>query len=65
MSDFIATHRPLPTLTPEDRTYIQNNFYTLEELCLGRKGTPAEYPDRSEAIRDRQSYDGYATSERE
>jgi hypothetical protein len=43
MSDFIATHRPLPVLAPEDRTYIQNNFYTLEELCLGRAGTPVEY----------------------
>jgi Family of unknown function (DUF6058) len=43
MTDFIATHRPLPALTGEDRTYIQTNFYTLEELCLGRLGTPAEY----------------------
>jgi hypothetical protein len=43
MTDFIATHRPLPALTGEDRTYIQTNFFTLEELCLGRTGTPAEY----------------------
>jgi hypothetical protein len=43
MTDFIATHRPLPALTGEDRTYIQTNFYTLEELGLGRMGTPAEY----------------------
>jgi Family of unknown function (DUF6058) len=47
MTDFIATHRPLPVLTNEDRTYIADNFYTLEELCLGRTGsrtgTPAEY----------------------
>ena len=43
MTDFIATHSPLPVLANEDRTYIQDNFYTLEELCLGRTGTPAEY----------------------
>jgi hypothetical protein len=43
MTDFIATYRPLPPLTPEDRTYINNNFYTLEELCLCRNGTPKEY----------------------
>src|SRR5882762_4462908 len=43
MTDFIATHSPLPVLTDEDRTYIANNFYTLAELCLGRTGTPAEY----------------------
>src|ERR1700730_7401983 len=42
MIDFIATHSPLPVLTNEDRTYIADNFYTLEELCLGRTGTPAE-----------------------
>jgi hypothetical protein len=42
MTDFIATHSPLPVLTLEDRTYIHANFYTLEELCLGRTGTPAE-----------------------
>jgi hypothetical protein len=43
MTDFIATYSPLPVLTKEDRTYIADNFYTLEELCLGRTGTPAEY----------------------
>jgi hypothetical protein len=43
MTDFIPTHSPLPVLTDEDRTYITNNFHTLEELCLGRTGTPAEY----------------------
>ena len=43
MTDFIATHSPLPVLANEDRTYIQDNFSTLEELCLGRTGTPAEY----------------------
>jgi hypothetical protein len=42
MTDFIATHSPLPVLANEDRTYIQDNFSTLEELCLGRTGTPAE-----------------------
>jgi hypothetical protein len=43
MTDSIAKHSPLPVLTEEDRTYIADNFYTLEELCLGRTGTPAEY----------------------
>lgn len=43
MTDLIATHRPLPVLTAEDRTYIHANFYTLEELCLGRTGTAADY----------------------
>jgi hypothetical protein len=43
MTDFIAPHSPLPVLTDEDRTYIADNFYTLEELCLGRTGTPTEY----------------------
>jgi hypothetical protein len=43
MTDFIATYRPMPPLTPEDRTYIEQNFYTMEELCLGRSVTPDEY----------------------
>jgi hypothetical protein len=43
MTDFIATHSTLPVLTNEDRTYIQDNFYTLEELCLCRTRTPTEY----------------------
>jgi Family of unknown function (DUF6058) len=43
MTDFIATYRPLPALTDEDRAYIADNFYTLEALCLGHKGMPAEY----------------------
>jgi hypothetical protein len=43
MTACIPTHSPLPALTSEDRTYIQNNFYTLEELCLCRMGTPEEY----------------------
>jgi Family of unknown function (DUF6058) len=43
MTDFIATYRPLPALTDEDRAYVADNFYTLEELCRGRKEPPAEY----------------------
>ena len=43
MTDFIATHSTLPVLTNEDRTYIQDNFYTLEELCLCRTRTPTDY----------------------
>jgi hypothetical protein len=43
MTGFIATYRPLPPLTAEDRAYIRHNFYTLEELCLNRNRTPSEY----------------------
>jgi hypothetical protein len=53
MTDFIATHRPLPVLTNEDRTYIQDNFFTLEQLCLGRTGTPAEYRSQIRAGQSR------------
>jgi hypothetical protein len=51
MTDFIATHSPLPVLTAEDRTYIRNNFHTLEELCLGRTGAPAEHRSQIGALR--------------
>jgi hypothetical protein len=43
MSDFIDTYRPLPALSPVDKTYIGRNFYRLEALCLGRPNTPANY----------------------
>jgi hypothetical protein len=50
MTDSIGTYRPLPPLSLADKIYIERNFYKLEELCLGRPGTAAEY--RSQ-IRDR------------
>jgi hypothetical protein len=43
MSDFIDTYRPLPALSRADKSYIERNFYRLEELCLGRPKTPADY----------------------
>ncbi|HTD13698.1 MAG TPA: DUF6058 family natural product biosynthesis protein [Chthoniobacterales bacterium] len=43
MTDFIDTHRPLAPLSPADKIYIQNNFHTLEELCLSRPNQPAGY----------------------
>jgi hypothetical protein len=46
----------LPVLTNEDRTYIADNFYTLEELCLGRTGTPAEYRSQIRAGLPRPAY---------
>lgn len=43
MTDSIGTFRPLPLLSLADKTYIKSNFYKLEELCLGRPRTAAEY----------------------
>jgi len=43
MTDFIEPHRPLPPLTAVDKTYIGRNFHRLEELCLSRPNTPADY----------------------
>jgi len=43
MTDFINTRRPYPPVSPADKIYIQNNFYTLEELCLSRPNQPADY----------------------
>jgi|HubBroStandDraft_6_1064221.scaffolds.fasta_scaffold03260_9 hypothetical protein len=43
MTDSIGTYRPLPPLSAEDKIYIERNFYKLEELCLGRPNSAAEY----------------------
>ena len=43
MTDFIETYRPLRPLSPADKTYIASNFHRLEELCLHRQNTPADY----------------------
>jgi hypothetical protein len=50
MTDSIGTYSRLPQLTLADKIYIERNFYKLEELCLGRLRSAAEY--RSQ-IRDR------------
>jgi hypothetical protein len=43
MSDSIDTYRPLPPLSPADKTYIERNFYRLDALCLGRPKPLADY----------------------
>jgi hypothetical protein len=46
MLDVIPTFRPLPKLNPKDEAYIRGEFFTLEELCLGRRGHPSEYRNK-------------------
>jgi hypothetical protein len=43
MTDSIGTYRPLPPLSFADKIYIERNFYKLEELCLARPRTAADY----------------------
>jgi hypothetical protein len=42
MLETISTFRPLPSLSPQDEAYIRNEFYTLDELCLGRAETTGQ-----------------------
>jgi uncharacterized protein DUF6058 len=43
MLEAISTFRPLPELTAEDETYIRGEFFSLEDLCLGRQPHPSDY----------------------
>jgi hypothetical protein len=46
MNEAISTFRPLPELTLEDEAYIRREFFSLEDLCLGRQSHASEYRNK-------------------
>jgi len=46
MIEAISTFSPLPELTLEDEAYIRREFFSLEDLCLGRQSHASEYRNK-------------------